>query len=868
MIEIAESEREESDAAYFNSLMYLGEMVTKLTVLGLLAATTDDRDRNRYRIEHTLVRANGIGDWTKALNDILTGPVNQSMHDSAQPTTRSLIRRGGIDSWQATALSNLDDCFAPLSLEPNPRKTNPKATDWFDAFTKLRNGTRAHGAPRVAALGDACPHLRRSIETILSNIPIFTLPWAYLRRNLSRKYRVTNWGEPEDTLESLRRSPDQTFTEGVYVALGGLSGIRQVPLISSNPECSALWISNGGFSESAYEMLCYITNDKQKRPSAEYLTAPEQLPLSETEGLGVLGSRGQTFTNLPNLSTPYVSRPEIEAELRKQLADAQRHFVVTLTGPGGIGKTSTAIHVVSQLLESESCPYDVVVWFSARDIDLTERGPKRVQPKGVSIDDFATEYANLIGPANKYTKTRERAQHFARELTEAENGATLFIFDNFETMTSQLEAFRWLDDRVRGPNKVLITSRENHFTGDYGVSVPGMTEDEAEELIVKTAGPLGIAQNIDSQSIIQESNGHPYIIKLLLGELAKGNRGKPDRIIASQEQALASLFERSYGRLSPAAQRVFLTLCSWRSSVPDLVVEAVMMTSFMRTSEERIDVQEAIREAIRSSFVEEFYDEKSDMSELSVPLAARLFGEKKLEVSEHRVPIYADRDFLQMLGAQSLTSIADHKHRISQFFGSIASRVAGDSLNPGDSLKIDEVHPVVEYVARRYPYAWLLLSQLYSELGGDYGQQEEESLLQYVQGMGDSEVPKAVAWRRIADIRAKRDDRRAELDALSQVCRQPGTELYMLSAAANDINNRLRFYDLQQDEKQVLLRDVLRPLQEHTNEMNGTDWSRLAWLQVHLGEENAALESARKGLEREPYNDYCLRFMRRFGGAQ
>ena len=90
----------------------------------------------------------------------------------------------------------------------------------------------------------------------------------------------------------------------------------------------------------------------------------------------------------------------------------------------------------------------------------------------------------------------------------------------------------------------------------------------------------------------------------------------------------------------------------------------------------------------------------------------------------------------------------------------------------------------------------------------------------------------------------------------------------MLSAAANDINNRLRFYDLQQDEKQVLLRDVLRPLQEHTNEMNGTDLSRLAWLQVHLGEENAALESARKGLERDPYNYHCLRFMRRFGGAQ
>ena len=62
--------------------------------------------------------------------------------------------------------------------------------------------------------------------------------------------------------------------------------------------------------------------------------------------------------------------------------------------------------------------------------------------------------------------------------------------------------------------------------------------------------------------------------------------------MAGQDEALLALFERSYNRLTPAAQRVFLTLCNWKSSVPALAVEAVLL----RPENQRIDVQGAISE--------------------------------------------------------------------------------------------------------------------------------------------------------------------------------------------------------------------------------------------------------------------------------
>jgi len=107
-----------------------------------------------------------------------------------------------------------------------------------------------------------------------------------------------------------------------------------------------------------------------------------------------------------------------------------------------------------------------------------------------------------------------------------------------------------------------------------------MTEDESDELVDVTSQSLGIKTILTHEyrkQLIRESDGHPYVIKILLGEVAKAKKlVKVDRIVASKDKILDALFERTYLVLSPAAKQVFLTLCNWKSTVPRIALEAVM----------------------------------------------------------------------------------------------------------------------------------------------------------------------------------------------------------------------------------------------------------------------------------------------------
>src|ERR1035441_1133895 len=83
----------DSDTAGFYDLMYLGEVALKTTVLALVAALDDDKDRHQYRLLHRLVRADGIGEWDQTLQEVLSGSAAHLLVKAAQPEQRELIMR-------------------------------------------------------------------------------------------------------------------------------------------------------------------------------------------------------------------------------------------------------------------------------------------------------------------------------------------------------------------------------------------------------------------------------------------------------------------------------------------------------------------------------------------------------------------------------------------------------------------------------------------------------------------------------------------------------------------------------------------------------------------------------------------------------
>ena len=293
ILERADTEKEESDTAYFDCLMYTGELVVKLAVAGIVAAVRNDKGRHRYRLAHGLVRADSLGDWEKALNEALTGPSAQFLDPAVYSTQNDLLQWSSPNSWQSEAAGHISEALTSVSLEPvHVGNRGVQGLSWFRAFVRLRNGSRGHGAPSATAKSQASGPLRDSIGAVVENLHILNIPWGHIRQNQSNKYRVSTWGLTNATFEALRSDQSFTYRDGVYV---GLDDLRRVDLVESDPERTKFWIANGGYTETSFEMLCYLTNERRNEPSQGYSVPAEKLPPSETQGLGRLDALGDTF---------------------------------------------------------------------------------------------------------------------------------------------------------------------------------------------------------------------------------------------------------------------------------------------------------------------------------------------------------------------------------------------------------------------------------------------------------------------------------------------------------------------------------------------------------------------------------------------
>lgn len=848
--------RHDSDVTLFFELLYFGEFCVKLTALGLAAAIRDDLDRSRYRQLHRLVRADGLGDWASVIQDTLNGPPSQSLDLQAQLEQRELNQAVGAGTWQHSAVTELVGVLDDLGISIDPVRDRVKGLVWFDLFARLRNATRAHGAYTPGNLARVCERLEQSITTLIDNFSLFSRPWAYLHRNLSGKYKVLPLGGTQDVFEPFKTSRDLRAADGVYI---GFSRPCRVDLAEADTDATDLLLPNGAFTDATYELMSYRTGSRRRGDSKPYLVPATSLPLSETNGLSELDVRGRCYSNMPLPPGDYVRRPTIENDLRSILED-DRHPMVTLSGRGGIGKTWLTLRVLSEI--STTTRFEAILWFSARDIDLLPQGPKLVRPAVLSRLDVAREVVRLVQPAEAEVKGFDAEQYLGRILGSQDLGPVLYVFDNFETMRDPGDVFSWLDTFVRPPNKILVTTRVRDFKGDYPVDVPGMTEQEAHELINQTSASLGITCLLTQayrDELIQESGGHPYVMKVLLGEVSRtGSAGSIQRLTASQDRILDALFERTWSSLSPAARRCLLTLSSWRSAVPRIALEAVLV----RPANDRIDVEAAIEELRRFSFIESAVSSDDREEFLWLPLVAFEFGRKKLATAPDRDDIRADAKFLQRFGANQKTDIPKGFEPALQRFAVVTGEKLGD-----DPRDFGEYRAILEYIACQYPPAWLLLSSLYEEAGGSDALESAVSAAKRFIEEAQAGADPATAykgWMRLAELWRRSGDRLQELLSLVEagVC---SDSMDAISDAAHSVNSLLSDYLPDSDQKRTLVGRLSVEMESRRSSASATDCSRLAWLYLHMGQDHEARRVTNVGLALDSNNRYCRALATRLG---
>ncbi|WP_413736520.1 NB-ARC domain-containing protein [Sodalis sp. RH21] len=846
LIRKVEVSKSDSDFTFFFNLLVAGEAITKIITLIITSTLKKDKDRHQYRILHGLVRANGLGEWSQAIDDLLTGTASQYLPEGMRIHQMELTKKTDTTEWQYEAVDELNKAmkFFNLPVDTNTAKRDLKI--WFKNFTELRNKTRGHGATQSNMASNAAIYLEKSIKIILANLSLLKIPSAYLKRNMSGKYRVTSISSLNDYLEMLKKNDSFQYEEGVYVYIDNL---YKVPLLKSDPDLQDFYISNGGFKNTKYEMMSYLSDDKIQEDSSEYFAPKGKLPASESQGLGELLAYTNCFSNVPALSYDYINRKELEDELFKLLND-DRHIAITLLGRGGIGKTSLALKVIPLLYETPR--FDAVIWFSSRDIDLSPNGVKLVRAEVITKKDIAKYYISLfVSEETSKDKKFDPIEYFQTQLVKADAGPTLFVFDNFETIDNPIETYKWIDTYIRSPNKALITTRLRDFKGDYPLQVQGMNFDESMELINITTKKLNIDENITTENrdkIYRISAGHPYIIKILIGDFVRNRmKGSLERLIAGSDEVLTALFERTYSVLTPCAQRIFLTLASWNSAVPLLGLESILMYSL----EDPLEVEKSIEILIQYSMIEEVKAEDGYYF-IQLPYVAFAFGNKKIKVNTQQFLISQDISLLRRFG---VTKLEDKNNSLTKNFTKYLSTISHNE----EFIKVHKI--ILQRICYTFNNGWKLLASWLLEANDpEFNNIAKDCITRYLENE-KSDRNRSSAWYLFANVSDRLNHPFDQILGLTQVSAYDNISFDELSNITNRINIVFKSNEIELGEqvKKELLIKLFNVVYRRRNEADPTAYSRIAWLALHLNKEKEALELAKSGLQIDPADNHCLR---------
>jgi predicted ATPase/class 3 adenylate cyclase len=282
------------------------------------------------------------------------------------------------------------------------------------------------------------------------------------------------------------------------------------------------------------------------------LAAPERLyQLGDSE---FPPPRSVDQTNLPVQPTPFVGR---ERELEAVLALLDSHHVVTLTGPGGAGKTRLALQAAAESVER----YGDGVWFvtlgAVRDPQLIEPTIAQVLGRPDDLNEFLTGKRILL------------------------------VLDNLEQLLPGAA-----DIVARLDARILATSRSRlNIAAEQEFPVPTLPIDDAAALFTQRARQLnpGFEPDAAVRQIAERLDGLPLALELAaarvkvltpsqilerlgrsLDLLTSGAHDAPER-----QRTLRGAVEWSYRLLTTDEQRLFARLAVFAASFELQAAEAV-----------------------------------------------------------------------------------------------------------------------------------------------------------------------------------------------------------------------------------------------------------------------------------------------------
>ena len=496
-------------------------------------------------------------------------------------------------------------------------------------------------APSTFRFGDDLELNVRAYELRSAGIPLRLKPVAMELLLLLMERR----GE----LVTREQIVERIWGKGVFVDTdnsinGAISKIRQVLRDDAEEPRFVQTVSGKG-----YRFVAPVTEVSPAPPNATEISAPFRqklwttlVPAFDRVSGKKVGEVETRATNLPVQRTRFVGR-EKEVAAAKELLLRQDVRLVTVTGPGGIGKTRLAVQVASDVVEHFPGGTHFIPLASLKDSGLI--APVIVQTLGI-----------------REAGTRSSLEILKENLQESSRTPMLLLLDNFEQLIQAAPIVSEL--LATSPNlKILVTSRAAlHVYGEHEFPVPPLalpdprsvsrpeilSQCPAVALFVQRAAAAKpkFELNRENASAVSEIcirlDGLPLAIELaaarvkvlspssirarLASRLQLLTGGAQD--LPQRQQTLRAAMDWSYDLLSAAEQRLFRRLSVFVGGCNLEGVEAVCDTK----GDLDLDPLEGIASMVDKSLVQQV-EQANGESRFAMLETIREYALDKLEAS-------------------------------------------------------------------------------------------------------------------------------------------------------------------------------------------------------------------------------------------
>lgn len=232
--------------------------------------------------------------------------------------------------------------------------------------------------------------------------------------------------------------------------------------------------------------------------------------------------RMQARLDLPTY-TELVGMAEPQSTIVQALLSQDEHFIVSIDGLGGLGKTALAHKTSSDFIHSRR--FEEIAWVTAKQTHLTSRGRLQVESgrPALTFSMLLDKLTNQFDLPEGVKGTSLQKQRFVKQFLQER--ACLIIIDNLETIADYQGLIPELKN-LQNPSKFLLTSRFRliDHSGVFSYSLSELERTAAYALIRLEAERTGFSDLVNAkdkelQRIYELVGGNPMALKLVAGQL-------------------------------------------------------------------------------------------------------------------------------------------------------------------------------------------------------------------------------------------------------------------------------------------------------------------------------------------------------------